>query len=361
MSCRVPHPLPGRARHAQRGFTLVELMIALALGLLVVGAVIAVFVSNKAAYSANAGLGRVQDTTRIAFELMARDLRQAGLTGCGNSGRISNTLKNGPLNSGTTWWADFAGNAIRGFDNTAVDNAVAIGTGTKQRVTGTDSIELIGADGAGWSLSSDTESSSTYTLNLSEGSVSPTLATGDVFIICDPDHAAIAQATLYTSGSPSAVQHSAAGTSSPGNCTTGLGYPPSCTTANFYQYAFDAQVARLYAVDWYIGNNALGGRSLFRIALVNTGGVPTPTAQEMVRNVTDMQLNYHENSGSDFHAAGSVAAWTNVDAVSITFTMQNAATTGAGVANDAGQNAGTTTGTPIQRTVTSVVTLRNRV
>ena len=51
------HPV---ARRATRGFSLIEMMIAMVLGLLVVGAAIGIFVSNQQAYRATEGLGRVQ-------------------------------------------------------------------------------------------------------------------------------------------------------------------------------------------------------------------------------------------------------------------------------------------------------------
>lgn len=69
------------------GFGLIELMIAMVLGLLVLGAAIAVFQSNQRTYSANEGLNRIQESARVAFELMSRDLRAAGGSACSNLAR----------------------------------------------------------------------------------------------------------------------------------------------------------------------------------------------------------------------------------------------------------------------------------
>ena len=68
-------------RAAVRGLSLIELMIAMMLGLLVVASASAIFLSNRQTYRATEGLGRVQESGRMAFELMARDLREilAGL------------------------------------------------------------------------------------------------------------------------------------------------------------------------------------------------------------------------------------------------------------------------------------------
>ena len=102
----------------QQGFSLVELMIALVLGLLVVAGASSVLLSNKQSYKAGEALGRVQEGSRVAFELIARDVRGAALTGCGNSGRVANVI----TDSGATWWADWD-NAITGYGGSGSSGA----------------------------------------------------------------------------------------------------------------------------------------------------------------------------------------------------------------------------------------------
>lgn len=69
------------------GFGLIELMIAMALGLLVLGAAIAVFQSNQRSFNANEGQNRVQEGARAAYEMMSRDIRAAGGTACSKLAR----------------------------------------------------------------------------------------------------------------------------------------------------------------------------------------------------------------------------------------------------------------------------------
>ena len=57
MSRRLPRSV-GTAR-SMRGLSLIELMIAMLLGLLVVGGAIGIFVSNRRAYNATESLSRV--------------------------------------------------------------------------------------------------------------------------------------------------------------------------------------------------------------------------------------------------------------------------------------------------------------
>lgn len=339
-----------RTNVKQRGFTLVELMVSLVLGLIVIGGVVSVFLSNQQSYRTNQALGEVQDNSRIAFELMARDIRDAGLTGCGNTGRVANVLKDGPIAGGTDWYANW-GNAIIGFDAGTADPAIT--AGMPARVAGTDSFELIGADGSGLSITKHNATAATFFIN------APTtnIQAGDIIIVCDPDHAVITQVTNYNSATVSMVHNT--GTGNPGNCSKGLGYPTTCTTnGNGYTFGPNSQIAQLNATDWYVGTNPTGGASLYRISLDNQGGTPTPTAKEMVRNVTGMRVAYHVTtqnptvSAPTYVTAATVTAannWANVDAVQVTLTLQSE-----------DQRAGTNV-QPIQRTFTATTTLRNRV
>ncbi len=62
----------------ERGFSIVELMIALVLGLILLGGVIQVFLSSRQTYSANEAMSRMQENGRFALEFMARSARLAG-------------------------------------------------------------------------------------------------------------------------------------------------------------------------------------------------------------------------------------------------------------------------------------------
>ena len=72
-----------RARRAAgRGFTLVELMVALVLGLVVVGGAITVFAGSRATSTFNATLTELQENARFAMDSIVRDVRMAGFQGC---------------------------------------------------------------------------------------------------------------------------------------------------------------------------------------------------------------------------------------------------------------------------------------
>lgn len=321
---------------AAQGFTLIELMVAMLLGLIVIGGVVSVFIANQRTYRTNQALGDVQDGSRTAFEMMARDIRDAGLTGCTNNGRVSNVLNNRT----TAWWANWS-NTLVGYDHTQTDAAVAIGTAEKARVAGTDSLMLLGASNTGYTVKLNSEPAGTFTLNES----SPDLQAGDLIMVCDPDHSVVFQLNSFASAT---ITHDTSG--SPGNCSKDFSYPTVCSGTSSYVFTPNAQVAKLNAVDWYVGVNPLGGSSLYRIGLENVGGVPTPKPQEMVRDVTAMTLTYHQSGNATFVPASTAGInWALVDAVRVTLTLES-------VDKKSGTDA-----KPISRTFTATTTVRNRV
>jgi prepilin-type N-terminal cleavage/methylation domain-containing protein len=68
----------------QRGLSLIELMIGIALSLLILTAVLYAFAGSRASYRHLTSFSAVQESGRIALELLNRDIRMAGNSGCGN-------------------------------------------------------------------------------------------------------------------------------------------------------------------------------------------------------------------------------------------------------------------------------------
>lgn len=77
----------------QKGLSLVELMIAITLGLILMAGVMQLFISSKNTYQTQQGSSRVQETGRLALEFLSRDIRMAGYTGFrGRSVPVANKL-----------------------------------------------------------------------------------------------------------------------------------------------------------------------------------------------------------------------------------------------------------------------------
>ena len=329
-------------RRAQ-GFTLVELMISMLLGLLVVGSVIGVLLANKRSYGTNQGLSQVQESARTAYELLAHDIRESDGNGCGSSLRTANVLTASGL-----WWQDWIG--LTGYDSTEVDPAVAIGTAVGERVAGTDSIHIESIDGTALAVAQHDTAAQQIDINVAAAD----FIAGDIMLVCDFDHSAIFQASAVTTGAGVVSVFHAMGAGVPGNCSEGLGFPTSCTVpGNTYPFPRNAQIGRLVVTDWYIGNNGRdteGGRSLYR-RRIGAGGVET--TEEIVAGVTDMQMQFRANADDDIIADASlVPDWSLISSVLIRITAESADTN---VSTDSATKSGR-----IERSFNYLISLRNR-
>ena len=73
-----------------KGFTLVELMVAMLIGTIILAAVAQVFATSKGTHQTEEGLARVQENGRFALEFLAQDIRMAGYAGCNSNLSASN-------------------------------------------------------------------------------------------------------------------------------------------------------------------------------------------------------------------------------------------------------------------------------
>jgi type IV pilus assembly protein PilW len=332
---------------ALRGFTLIELMVAMVLGLVIIGGATSLILANRQSYRTNEALSQVQESARTAFELLARDVREAGISGCNNNNRMANVLE--PRPSGNFWWQTWFG--MMGYDDNQANPAVSFtDTLRPPRMVGTDSVIIQGIQGLGLTVETHEATSSNFKIN----ATTTDFVDDDILIVCDFDHAVILQVTDYNENNVTVVHDTGNGVADPGNCSKGMGYPTICNTGgNEYTFGRNSQIARMSAVVWYIGDNgraAEGGRSLYRIRL---GAGALLSTEEIVAGVSNLQLTYREQGLDEFRVAGSVGNWWNVNAVKIDLTVQSADRR---VSTDGTVNSGR-----IERRFTNIVTLRNRV
>lgn len=64
------------------GFSLIELMIAMLIGLIVLNGVIQVMLSSKRSYLDNQAVSQIQENARFALDALSREIRIAGYIGC---------------------------------------------------------------------------------------------------------------------------------------------------------------------------------------------------------------------------------------------------------------------------------------
>lgn len=329
---------PGR--RGERGLSLVELMVSLVLGLLLVGGAITVFMSSRQAYRATEGLSRMQESSRVAFELMARDIRESGGTPCENDLPVD-TVLSAPTSA---WWKQWSGNtAFQGFDGETAFSDAAFGTGEGERLADTDGIQIQSPMSNGATV----DAQATLSANLTVNSTQHGLRTGDLAMVCTFEGATVFQVSSASDTSRE-IAHATGGVV-PGNSTSSLGIGGLRVVCRNYDTLnctnWPAIVARLSASRWFIASNGRGGTSLFRSGLRNNAGTLSVETNEIAENVTDMELSYLQ--GGEYLAAGEVDDWGAVNAVRILLTLTS--TEAVGVGN-----------TALTRTILHTVALRNR-
>jgi type IV pilus assembly protein PilW len=72
----------GAPVNKQKGLTLIEIMIALLLGVFLLGGVIGIFINTKQTYRVQDALSRLQENGRYAIEFIARDIRMTDYRAC---------------------------------------------------------------------------------------------------------------------------------------------------------------------------------------------------------------------------------------------------------------------------------------
>ncbi|GHA76275.1 hypothetical protein GCM10007067_11870 [Lysobacter bugurensis] len=314
-----------------RGLSLVELMVSLVVGLLVVAGALSVFDSNRQTYVATESLGRVQENARVAFELMARDIREAGGNPCSRNLPVANVM----VNPASRWYTNFA-DGIRGAEGAfTLDNP-------SNRVSGTDAIELMYGVHTGATVVGHNPTAASFSVNTTEHG----FVAEDLMMVCDYRQVALFQMTGPTATNETVVHNN--GTASIQNCSKGLGFavPMSCTTNGTpYAYGPNSMLTKLRAVRWYVGTKG-GARVLYQDVIRNTGTLQV-VSEEVATGVTDMQITYLLNGAASYVDATAVGAnWRNVIAARLELSL-------------AGEER-VSEGQVINRKLVHVVALRNR-
>lgn len=354
-----------RQTNSQSGISLVEVMVALALGLIVSVGALSLMLGNRQSYRTTEALARVQEATRITFDLMSRDLRAAGINACSGGVRVMNLLAD-PATA--RWWTDWNG-GLRGFNDSDVSTAVAFGSAAQNRVANTDMIELMHASTNAFPVKVHNASAADATLAgltvparsialEKPGGQGHSFVAGDLLVVCDYEDTTLFQVTGVNGGANSVAHASRTDVAViPGNCANTMGFRPLCTSTVTRAFQPGSQVMRFEPVAWFVGNNGRTGSessptSLYRIRVVNDGaGNAGPVIEEVVEGVRGMQLRYMYDREDAYRDADTVADWRLVTGVEIQLTIES-------------PESGTTTSTTqprLTRTLTHVVNLRNRV
>lgn len=302
----------------QFGFTIVELMVALVLGLILLGGVLQIYLSTKRTHDITEGLSRLQESTRFSFDMMARDIRMAGYIPCGQPQSTASVVNN----AATFWWSDIFERPIQGLEGNADTLPNGVTVTLNGRVDESDALIVLrgGSKVAAVNFYNSAANQFVMQRNLGPAWVEE----GSLMIACDPRHAAFFQAGDYTNGTPSNLEVSVTG-NSPGNCTTNLGetVPPACAGPG-YSFGNDTQLVDYKAVIYYVASSPSGDdNSLYREYLLVDGSNNIDTrAEELLEGVDSMQLLYGIDPNTDgiadqYVQANNVTNWAEVVTVRI--------------------------------------------
>lgn len=257
------------------GFSLVEMMVSITIGLIILAAISTLFVSNKKTYSTQDRLARLQENARFAMHYLARDARMAGYFGClDESTDVSSTLNAGSYIYGPTTGGMIA---IEGLENAAGNwypSAVSdVPTDIK---TGTDAVTVrMSADPASTPITITKPmppNSAVFDVSDTTG-----IADGDIIMVGDCASADILQVTQTPSGLK--IQHNTGDTDPP---------PGNANKPLSKQYN-SAQIFKFIARMYYVATKANGTPALF---MSENGGA----AQELVEGVEDLQILYGKDT-----------------------------------------------------------------
>jgi type IV pilus assembly protein PilW len=249
----------------QRGVTLVELMVALALGLLITVAMLKVYVDASRMYRFNEGLARVQENGRFALEFIRRDARVAGFWGCYSEAPLTNQIS-----TTSNAWINVDAGHITGTNDDGLNSA--------------DSITFRSATGSGTLVNTTMTAASD---SVSVNSVA-TITSGMAVLISDCDNGDIFQVT-DTSGA--SLAHAAGANTN--------------TSANLSKaYASGSLVYQAQQTTFCIAPGADPSQpSLRRLTNPTSSQTCASNGDELIEGVENMQILYGEDTDADSEGA----------------------------------------------------------
>jgi type IV pilus assembly protein PilW len=328
------------ARSRQYGLTLIELMIAITIGLILVLGLIQVFSASRAAYQLSQGIARNQENARFALDFMQRDIRMAGHAGCVNDQSLLSTDAAGKITGGnirSLFLNDAAREAndasglafplrfdvsVQGFEasGTAPGDVLSISTTPSVGVAGNwtpalpDALAglspIHGSDiivlrymspiqSTVTAMNVTTSGNSTLGYASEAASTSSKVATGGsgLYAIGNCGATSVFQATGTPSNTTMAVNIS-------GLNQTALGYTvPGTNTHVTENYSYAPNQTWLYRAEtmaYYVALNTTNNvPALYRVRwTAPDGGELAPVPEEMVEGVESIQLRYGEDSAA---------------------------------------------------------------
>lgn len=274
--------------NAQRGVTIVEFMVSIAIAIFIISGVIQVFVSGKKSFLEQQEVAFIQENARYAIDQLEKDIRMAGYFGCNDSGNLTNSLNDS--SDSDNWW--LSSNGIKGFDDSQASSDFPDAY-KDDRETGTDSFVINrGEMDNSVVVVSHNPKSATIKLNDASKRVND-----EILVIASPNclNMAIFQVSnTNASGKDEGINHNK-GNGSPGNCAKDLTGYKNCAAwdkdVEGGEYPPGSSLMAFRSSAYYIQKSATTNlNSLYRYYLSSGGS--TLTTEEVVSGIDNMQIMY---------------------------------------------------------------------
>jgi type IV pilus assembly protein PilW len=322
-------------RRKQSGISLIEILIAMMLGLVLTGGIMQMFSSSRQTNRVHEATARMQENGRMALEVISRDVRMADFWGCASD--ITNIVNN--LNSAGTGFIDFTAGGLGGTEGAS---------------GAPDTLILRGGSSSGLGLEPPYGPQASANIKVSADN---DLEHGDIIFVSDCTNGDIFQVTNANPGSTGTVVHNTGSTTEPGNYNVSN---PGCPGNNAHclskVYGADGSMFSVQQIIYNIGAGSEGQPALFR------------NGEEYLDGVEDFQILYGEDTDASsvanyFVPADQIADMNNV--VSIRFAVvarsQNDNLTGGATQSYAVLgDARTAPDQRLRQVYMSTVTIRNR-
>lgn len=280
---------PIRFQRRYAGFSLIELLTSVVLSLVVLGGVLSVFSSTRGTSEKIEELSRLQEAGRFALDEIARDLREAGYSGCAKSPFIRTT---NALNDSVSRPWRFS-RPVEGFDEKSraewKDFAATSGTSI---VDGTDVLFVRGPKSTAAAFRLRGSMTDKYAALSIDSPGQTAYSPGDVLMISDCRARTYFQVTGYDAENAiGTIRHdrASATASAPGNASADLGY----------RFAKGAEVIPVVTRSYFVARNSQGsGLGLWR-------GVGVEPPELLIGDVEDFQVQF----GSDVDGDSNVETY----------------------------------------------------
>lgn len=372
-------PTNRSSKCAQTGLSLVEVMVAMVIGLVLTAGVIQLFIGSKQTYRFQDALSRVQENARFAIEALNFDIRMAGNLGCTAFVQNFNNTLNGPPpafnpGAGIQGWEANGTAPGNTFSLPAIDAAVvdastggwstsggAVLDANTMSVPGSDIVRIWRGDNNPGTINSISPGANTVVNATPDASIQD----GDILLLSDCQNADWVQAcNTQAIGGGTSINAVLSAGCTPGNIPS----RPILTQAG-------GQIVKLQSFIYYVGkrnNNANSPSGLFRRPLGVTGGngAAAGAAEEVVEGVESMQVLYGVDTNDDrivdnYVTANNVNDWGTVVGVQLALLMR-ATERGDDISGSAtyvlaGGNATATNDGRLRQVFNTTIALRNRV